>query len=216
MCADDSKTKNVLQDLENIDDETDKLGIPFVKINDYKLASELGLADELPSLVYYENSTANIFQGDLQDEDAVLKWLMHQKETDEIESITDEILEQLIESIEESTGVGECADAEGEDTALKDLEEIDDDTDRLGIPFVKTDDGKKAAELGIETLPALVYFENATPNVYQGDLKEEAQVLEWLQDQQKTDSIEEVTEKILKDMLEKESALVVLFCKYST
>ncbi|UYV76043.1 hypothetical protein LAZ67_13002304 [Cordylochernes scorpioides] len=63
MYADDSKTKNVLQDLENIDDETDKLGIPFVKINDYKLASELGLADELPSLVYYENSTANIFQG---------------------------------------------------------------------------------------------------------------------------------------------------------
>ncbi|UYV76042.1 hypothetical protein LAZ67_13002303 [Cordylochernes scorpioides] len=114
------------------------------------------------------------FPGDLQDEDAVLKWLMHQKETDEIESITDEILEQLIESSEFlsvlffHTGVGECADAEGEDTALKDLEEIDDDTDRLGIPFVKTDDGKKAAELGIETLPALVYFENATPNVYQG------------------------------------------------
>lgn len=51
---------------------------------------------------------------------------------------------------------------------LEELESIDDECDHHGISFVKIDDDRIASEYGIETLPALVYFENKMPNFYQG------------------------------------------------
>lgn len=51
---------------------------------------------------------------------------------------------------------------------MLELEDIDDDTSKNGIPFVKISDIEVASAYGIGELPALVYFEKKIPNFYQG------------------------------------------------
>lgn len=53
---------------------------------------------------------------------------------------------------------------------LEELETIDDDTDKEGIQFVKSKDAKLAAEIGIFSFPALVYYETGVPIMYNGKL----------------------------------------------
>ncbi len=55
-------SKEVLLRLEKIDDNADKLGIAFVKINDLELVDEYGLTG-LPSLVYYRHAAPIIYEG---------------------------------------------------------------------------------------------------------------------------------------------------------
>lgn len=51
---------------------------------------------------------------------------------------------------------------------LEELETIDDDTDKHGIQFVKSNDAKLAAEIGVFSFPALVYYETGVPIMYDG------------------------------------------------
>lgn len=53
---------------------------------------------------------------------------------------------------------------------LEELENIDDDCDRHGIKFVKTQDFTVAESYGISDFPVLVYFENNIPNVFEGNI----------------------------------------------
>ena len=46
---------------------------------------------------------------------------------------------------------------------LEELENIDDDLDKEGIHIVKICDESANKEYGLETTPALVYFENEVP-----------------------------------------------------
>lgn len=55
------KCSKALQELENIDDEADQLGIGFVKIADESLAEEYNL-ENLPALVYYRHQIPIIYQ----------------------------------------------------------------------------------------------------------------------------------------------------------
>lgn len=52
--------------------------------------------------------------------------------------------------------------------ALNELENIDDECDTLGIVFVKIDDEEESKLYGIEEVPALLYFENGVPTLYNG------------------------------------------------
>ena len=54
------KCAKALQELENIDDEADQLGIGFVKIADEELAEEYNL-ENLPALVYYRHQIPIIY-----------------------------------------------------------------------------------------------------------------------------------------------------------
>lgn len=54
---------------------------------------------------------------------------------------------------------------------LEELETIDDDTDELGIQFVKSKDAKLAAEIGIFSFPALVFYETGVPIMFDGKIK---------------------------------------------
>ena len=65
-------------------------------MTDEKKAASLGMTD-LPALVYYEDNIPNIYKGDLRIERDVLDWLVEQLNNDEIEEVTDEILDKLIE-----------------------------------------------------------------------------------------------------------------------
>ena len=53
---------------------------------------------------------------------------------------------------------------------LEELENIDDDCDRHGITFVKTKDFSVAEAYGVHDYPALVYFEDSIPNVFEGSI----------------------------------------------
>lgn len=96
---------------------------------------------------------------------------------------------------------------------LNELENIDDECDVLGILFVKIDNDEEEKEYGIEKVPALLYFEKGIPTIYEGNLEEEEKVLEWLDKQQHSDEIEDVTDEILDGIIEKMQHVAVLFCK---
>lgn len=97
---------------------------------------------------------------------------------------------------------------------LNELENIDDECDKLGIIFVKIDNVDEATEYGIEKLPALIYFEKGIPTKYEGNLEDEDKVLKWFEHQQKSDEIEDVTDEMLDLIIEKMHYVAVLFCKY--
>lgn len=99
---------------------------------------------------------------------------------------------------------------------LEELEKIDDDCDKHGIQFVKIDDPNAAREYGIEHIPAIVYFENQVPNVFDGDLQNEEEILHWLVEQLEKDEIEDVTDEMLDKLIKEGKTIAVLFCEYGT
>lgn len=99
---------------------------------------------------------------------------------------------------------------------LENLEEIDGEADLFGIDFVKICSAEAAAEHGLHTLPALMYFRKKTPMVYDGDLLQADRVLDWLTSQdvfEIKNEIEEVNKKMLEKLLEENEFVTVFFCK---
>lgn len=116
---------------------------------------------------------------------------------------------------------------------LNELENIDDELEKEGIVIVRIDNKEEAKEYGLDHLPALVYFENKVcldyfscflwnsiisypsplkiPALYEGDLMNEEEVLEWLILQKDTDTIEEVTDEILIDLVNSHEYVLVYF-----
>lgn len=92
------------------------------------------------------------------------------------------------------------------------MENIDDECDQFGITFVKIDNAEEAKEYGIQKLPTMLYFEKGIPTIYEGNLEDEDKVLKWLEDQQKIDQIEDVTDEMLDIVIEKMPHVAVLFC----
>lgn len=100
---------------------------------------------------------------------------------------------------------------------LENLEEIDGEADLFGIDFVKICSAEAAAEHGLHTLPALMYFRKKTPMVYDGDLSQADRVLDWLTSQdvfEIKNEIEEVNKKMLEKLLEENEFVTVFFCKF--
>ncbi|XP_039479331.1 uncharacterized protein LOC120443948 isoform X1 [Drosophila santomea] len=208
------KCAKALQELENIDDEADQLGIGFVKIHDEALADEYNLGN-LPALVYYRHQTPIIYEGELQREEDVLEWLVQNKSTgdedDVIEDVTSKTLSTLISNIDNLVVLFYDHGNDDSMTVLEELEQIDDDCDKHGIQFVKIDDTKAAGDYGIDSIPAIVYFEKEIPNVYDGDLMDEEQILKWLLGQLERDEIEDVTDEMLDTMIKEGRVIAVLF-----
>ncbi|XP_059471929.1 uncharacterized protein LOC132194579 isoform X6 [Neocloeon triangulifer] len=207
---DQKKSQKVLAELENIDDDCDKNGIAFVKIDDDKEAKEYGI-DALPALLYFEKKIPHIYDGDLLQENELLEWLVHQKKHSEIPEITNEMMDKLIDTIDFLAVLFYDRDDKQDLRVLNELENIDDDLDKEGIVLVRLDDDKEAKKYGIDHLPALVYFEEEIPAIYEGDLLNEDEVLKWLVEQKTTSSIEEVTDEILKRLIEHHEYVVVYF-----
>lgn len=232
---DDSMT--VLEELEKIDDDCDKHGIQFVKIDDDRASRDYGI-DTVPAIVYFEKQVPNVYSGDLMNEEDILHWLVAQLEKDEIEDVTDEMLDRLVKE-GKTLAVLFCKcdewkmkiiwldfysycmiipddnnDQRSQDV-LAELENIDDECDALGITFVKIDNVDEAKEYGIEEVPSLLYFEKGIPTVYEGRLEDETILLKWLEQQTTSDEIEDITDEMLDLILEKMPYVAVLFCKIS-
>ena len=52
----------MFQNLENIDDDLDAVGIAFVKTDDAEFAAEMGVK-KYPSLVYFELGNPSLYDG---------------------------------------------------------------------------------------------------------------------------------------------------------
>ena len=71
------------------------------------------------------------------------------------------ILSSLVERLPNIAAVFFDSEIEENVETMTKLEDIDDDCDNNGIPFVKIEDVSKANdELGLDSLPALVYWKN--------------------------------------------------------
>ena len=71
------------------------------------------------------------------------------------------ILSSLVERLPNIAAVFFDSEIEENVETMAKLEDIDDDCDNNGIPFVKIEDVSKANdELGLDSLPALVYWKN--------------------------------------------------------
>ncbi|XP_017868175.1 PREDICTED: uncharacterized protein LOC108617049 isoform X10 [Drosophila arizonae] len=204
----------VLAEVEHIDDDADKAGIDFVKIDDKQMAKEYGVF-ALPAIVFFKPTSKEpvIYAGDLYEEEQILSWLLTQKDPsgDVIEDLEGERLVQLIE---ESGSIAVYFYADGCEQCtkvLEELENIDDDCDKHGITFVKTRDFSVADGYGVHEYPALVYFEGGIPNVFEGELSEEEEVLQWLITQKTEDRIELITRQMLETMVEETQYLAVYF-----
>lgn len=95
--------------------------------------------------------------------------------------------------------------------------QIDDDADRYGVQFVSNAERAAAKKFGITTFPKLLFFKHKEPTVYEGDLMNEEQVLEWLtsiESMDMPDKIEEATAKSLPGIIDNQDYVAVLFCEY--
>ncbi|XP_053966448.1 uncharacterized protein LOC128868405 isoform X12 [Anastrepha ludens] len=207
---DQKKSQKVLAELENIDDECDQNDIAFVKIDDDSEAKEWGI-DEIPSIVFFERGIPHIYEGDLMKEDELLGWLVHQKRHSEIPEVTDEMKDKLVENTEHLAVIFYDKDDKQDIRVLNELENIDDELEKEGIVIVRIDNAAEAKEYGLDHLPALIYFENKIPALYEGDLMNEDEVLEWLILQKRTATIEEVTDEILVGLINDHEYVVVFF-----
>ncbi|XP_065225798.1 uncharacterized protein hlk isoform X2 [Planococcus citri] len=207
---DEEESQIVLGELEKIDDDCDRHGIQFVKIDDTKVAQEFGI-DTVPAIVYFEKKIPNLYDGNLENEEEILEWLVSQLEKDEIEDITDEMLDRLIKDGKTLAVLFYDDNDRKSLRVLNELENIDDECDKLGVTFVKIDNSDEAKEYGIEKLPALVYFEKGIPLMYKGNLEEEEKVLAWIEHQLQSDEIEDVTDEMLDILIERMPHVAALF-----
>ena len=79
--------------------------------------------------------------------------------------------------------------------------------------MVKTTDAAFAEEIGVETYPALVFFKEGVPNLYEGDLTIEEEVLDWLIEMKVESHIELITRPMLETMVVEVQYLAVFFYK---
>lgn len=207
---DDKKSQKVVAELENIDDECDQNDIAFVKIDDDNEAREWGI-EELPTMVLFERGIPHIYEGDLMKEDEMLSWLIHQKKHSEIPEVTDEMKDKLIETFPHVAVIFYDKDDKQDIRVLNEMENIDDDLEKEDIIMIRIDNEVEAKEYGLNHLPALVYFENKIPAIYEGDLMNEDEVLEWLVTQKNSATIEEVTDEILGELIDNHEYVVVYF-----
>ncbi|XP_078039522.1 hulk isoform X2 [Augochlora pura] len=206
----DEDSMQVLNELEKIDDDCDKHGIQFVKIDDEKAAKDFGI-DSVPAIVYFEKQIPNVYDGDVENEDEILEWLLSQLEKDEIEDVTDEMLDRLIKDGKTLAVLFYDNNDRKSQKILNELENIDDECDTLGVTFVKIDNAEEAKEYGVEKMPSMLYFEKGIPTLYEGNLEDEEKVLKWLEQQKKSDQIEDITDEVLDMIIEKMPHVAVLF-----
>lgn len=206
----DAEAHVILEELEQIDEKLDKQDLTMVKIADPEAKNTYGI-EAFPSLVYFEEGVPVVYEGDLFNDNTVMKWMKAILKQEEIKNVTTLVLRKLIER--DRTMAVLFFDEEGETDAkvLEELEKIDDDCSRFGISFVKVADKEEANYYGIEDRPGLLYFENKIPSIYDGDLLNEDSLLEWLIEQKTTDTVEEVTDTILEKLVLEEEFIAVFF-----
>ena len=103
--AEESQT--FIADLETINDELDVRKVQLVKTCDIETAEDYGIEDA-PALVYFENGIPFLYSEPDESPQAILKWIFKQVDGDEIEDITDEMLDMLVNGDLDGVGTIYC------------------------------------------------------------------------------------------------------------
>ena len=93
------------------------------------------------------------------------------------------------------------------------LEQIDDDVHAYECPIkmLRIDDPEEAREYGIDTIPALVYFDKKIPNIYDGTFEDTDAIVGWLTSQATGSHIEDVSDELLNMLIKKHDDVTVFF-----
>lgn len=66
-------------------------------------------------------------------------------------------------------------------------------------------------QFGLESTPAMIYFEHGVPGLYSGNMSDSDELLSWLISKKKSDSLQLVSDEILQDVIDKFEYVAVLF-----
>jgi len=208
----DPKSTAALDILEEIDDDLDEVGIMFVKLDDEKEAAEYGI-ETFPTLVVFEKGIPNLYDGSFESGEEVLGWIVNESSGDHtIEIVTDNMLDQIVAEHDHVAVVFYKKGDAASETFIEMLEHIDDEANENESPInlLRIDDSDEAAEYGIESLPALVYFDKRIPNIYSGDM-DTVDILVWMTEQTEGSHIEEISVQLLQTLIRKHDDLTVFF-----
>ena len=89
--------------------------------------------------------------------------------------------------------------------------DIDEKLDKRDLHLVKISDEGAGEEYGIEDLPSLVYFENGVPEIFEGDIRNDNQIIKWMLDELKQQEIKQVTVAMLNRLIARNHNLAVVF-----
>jgi len=201
----------ILYTMNDLDKLLDEKDVKMVSISEKGIEKDYGLYG-LPLLVHFNGNIPRVFHGDLGDEDEFRQFIEESLEKSDIEEVNGDVLDSLIERLPNIAAIFIDAEDQEDLDIVTLLEDIDDDCDNNGIPLVKIDDVTKAKdEYGLDQLPAMLYWKDEIPSMFDGDMKSREEVLTWLLNRKSSDTIELVTEEILEDMVDKFEYVVVYF-----
>jgi len=187
--------------------------LTFVKTSD-GVREVLGDAPHLPSLVLFQNGLPETYGGgaaDLTDLASVRAWLTEELESNDLDVMTVAAVERYAAKTKQQpllvVFVEDSRQRPAHEDALVAL------CDRLDVNAVLVDDLKAArTRYGLDRFPSYVYFEDGVPTVYEEDESEDVEALmEWLEEQRTSDTLEEVTEEMLKLVLGLKEYVAVFF-----
>ena len=95
------------------------------------------------------------------------------------------------------------------DTAL--FLDIDEKLDKRDLHLVKISDDGAGDEYGIQDLPSLVYFENGVPEIFEGDIRNDNQIIKWMLEELKQEEIKDVSVAMLNRLIDRNHNLAVVF-----
>ncbi len=213
----EQNNRDIMKNLELIDDKLDKQKIPFVKFSDVGVAKKDYGITELPQLVYYDRQIQVNFPSDgkLTDERDVYNWIQEEYESEAIRSVHLEDLERLVDLTDDLTVLFY-------DTTKKKhmafIDEMEGDPDEEEDPLeellvVKVESADDAKKYDLYSLPAVVHYDEGVPNVYDDDLTREA-ILTWLEDLRIGPHIEKVNYPCCRVQIDPYFPYIQAFCLF--
>ena len=94
---DEPDAHTILEELERIDEKLDKQDLTMVKISDGGALDSYGLEESSASLIYFENGVPELYDGDLLNDEKILRWMLAELKQEEIKEISVKVLDTLVE-----------------------------------------------------------------------------------------------------------------------
>jgi len=135
-------------------------------------------------------------------------------EENSIEDVTRERLDKMLDTKSFVAVYWYARNCKRSENILRDMELIDDDAKKSNIEFVKINDKRFGKSFGIKKFPALSFFRDRNIFIYDGDLKDEESVLEFITDEDNLampDKIEDVDAETLVSIVETDPFVTVFF-----
>lgn len=129
-----------------------------------------------------------------------------------IEQVNEKMLDYLYELVDDLVVLFYEEQDRDADEIIGALENIDDELDTDKVFLVRCHEEGAGEQFGVLDLPALIYIQNGIPDAYDGDdLTNHAQILGWVEEESKSNKINDVTDALLDKLIEKMDNLVIVF-----